>query len=153
MRALIQRVSRAKVTADGEITGEIDRGILVLLGIGKEDNIYDIKYLVNKIINLRIFADENDKLNLSLKDINGELLVVSQFTLYADCKKGRRPSFENAAKPDVALDLYNKFVDECRTYGIKIETGQFQAVMNVELCNDGPVTILIDSNCKNMEVT
>lgn len=146
MKAVLQRVSRAQVSVDGEITGKIGKGILVLLGIGKDDSLEDVKYLADKIINLRIFPDENDKLNLSLKDIDGEMLVVSQFTLYADCRKGRRPSFEQAAKPETAVDLYNKFVTECKTYGIKVETGRFQAMMNVELCNEGPVTILLDTD-------
>ncbi len=152
MKAVLQRVSRAQVSVDGEIIGKIGKGILILLGVGKNDSLEDVKYLSDKIINLRIFPDENDKLNLSLKDIDGEILVVSQFTLYADCRKGRRPSFEQAAKPDTAVELYNRFVAECKTYGIKVETGQFQAMMNVELCNEGPVTILLDTNDGRIQI-
>jgi len=152
LKAVLQRVSRAQVSVDGEIIGKIGKGILILLGVGKNDSLEDVKYLSDKIINLRIFPDENDKLNLSLKDIDGEILVVSQFTLYADCRKGRRPSFEQAAKPDTAVELYNRFVAECKTYGIKVETGQFQAMMNVELCNEGPVTILLDTNDGRIQI-
>lgn len=145
MRAVVQRVTRAKVTVDGETTGEIGRGLAVLLGIGQEDNERDIGYLSEKIINLRIFEDENGKMNISLPDIKGELLVVSQFTLYGDCRKGKRPSYEKAARPDTAELLYGKFVEQCRNFGVKTETGRFQAMMQVELINDGPVTLLLDS--------
>lgn len=145
MKAVIQRVSKAEVKAEGITVGRINCGFLVLLGVCKEDTIEDVNYLVNKIVNLRLFSDENDKFNFSLKDIKGELLVVSQFTLFADCKKGRRPSFEDAAKPDTALQLYNKFIDECMKHGLKVETGRFQAMMDVELCNKGPVTVILDS--------
>jgi D-tyrosyl-tRNA(Tyr) deacylase len=145
MRAVIQRAAKADVKVDGAIIGEIGRGLVVLLGIGQEDNEKDIDYLVDKIVNLRIFEDENDKMNISLKDINGELLVVSQFTLYGDCRKGKRPSFDKAARPEAAVASYEKFVGKCREAGIRTETGKFQAMMVVELQNDGPVTILLDS--------
>jgi len=145
MKAVLQRVSHASVKVDNQVIGKINQGIIVLLGIAMDDTIDDAKYLVEKIVNLRIFSDEYDKINLSVKDIQGELLIVSQFTLMADCRKGRRPSFENAAKPDVANELYNFFVDECASQGIHVETGKFQAEMHVELCNHGPVTIILNS--------
>lgn len=145
MRVVIQRVSHAKVDVEGETIGKIGKGYLVLLGINTEDTIEDVRFLANKIINLRLFPDEEDKINLSLLDIKGELLVVSQFTLYADCRKGRRPSFIQAARPEIAVELYDKFVEECKTFGLKVETGKFQAEMAVELCNDGPVTVIVDS--------
>lgn len=146
MRAVIQRVSRAKVSVDGETTGEIGKGILVLLGVSRGDSEKEAVYLVEKTINLRIFEDAEDKMNLSLLDIQGELLVVSQFTLYGDARKGRRPSFIDAAAPDEANRLYEFFVSEARKQISKVETGRFQAMMDVELTNDGPVTILLDSN-------
>lgn len=145
MRAVVQRAARGKVTADGQVTGEIGRGLVVLLGVGHEDNEKDVGYLADKIINLRIFEDENDKMNISLLDIKGELLVVSQFTLYGDCRKGKRPGFDKAARPETAEKLYLQFVERCRSMGVKTETGKFQAMMQVELQNDGPVTLLIDS--------
>ncbi|EOD00657.1 D-aminoacyl-tRNA deacylase [Caldisalinibacter kiritimatiensis] len=145
MRSVVQRVSKAKVTVNGEIVGEIKKGLLVLLGVGKDDNDKDIDYLVKKIINLRIFEDENDKLNLSVADIEGELLIVSQFTLYGDVRKGRRPNFMESAPPEIAEKLYLNFVDKCKEYGLKVETGAFGEHMDVELVNDGPVTILLDS--------
>ncbi len=145
MRAVIQRVSRAQVTVESELTGRIGKGLLILLGIGKEDTLEDAKFLAEKIINLRIFPDKYDKINLSVKDIEGELLIVSQFTLYADCRKGRRPSFEQAAKPDTAQKLYTIFIEQCKHHDIKVEEGRFQASMDVELCNEGPVTIIIDT--------
>ncbi|MEW9121280.1 MAG: D-aminoacyl-tRNA deacylase [Thermotaleaceae bacterium] len=145
MRAVVQRVKQASVVVEKQIVGKIDKGFLVLLGVEDEDNIKDVEYLVEKIIHLRIFEDENEKMNLSLKDIQGELLVVSQFTLFGDCRKGRRPSFSTAAKPDKANTLYMKFVEQCKENGLKVETGVFQAHMEVNLCNDGPVTMLIDS--------
>ncbi|RKD34647.1 D-aminoacyl-tRNA deacylase [Thermohalobacter berrensis] len=145
MRAVVQRVKNAKVAVKDKTTGEIGKGLLVLLGIGKNDSEEDIKYLTEKIVKLRIFEDENEKLNLSLLDIKGELLVVSQFTLYGDVRKGRRPNFTDAAPPKKAVELYKDFVDKCKSYGIKVETGEFGEYMNVELNNDGPVTILLDS--------
>lgn len=148
MRAVIQRVSTANVKIDNNISGEISKGLVVLLGIGEEDNEEDIKYLSDKIMNLRIFEDEDEKMNLSLLDIKGELLVVSQFTLYGDCRKGRRPNFMKAAKPKEAINLYEKFKYTCKEYNIKVESGEFGADMKVDLINDGPVTILIDSKKK-----
>ena len=145
MRAVLQRVSRAKVTIDGEIVGEIGSGILVLLGVAGEDTEKEAVYLVEKTLNLRIFEDAEDKMNLSLLDIKGELLVVSQFTLYGDARRGRRPSFIEAAAPDEANRLYEFFVAQARKQIAKVETGKFQAMMDVELVNDGPVTILLDS--------
>ena len=145
MRAVVQRVSRAKVTVDGEVTGEIGRGVLVLLGVAGTDTEKDADYLVEKIVNLRIFEDTEDKMNLSLLDIYGELLVVSQFTLYGDTRRGRRPSFINAAPPVRANELYEYFISKARPHVPNIGTGRFQAMMDVELVNDGPVTILIDS--------
>jgi D-aminoacyl-tRNA deacylase len=145
MRAVLQRVSRAKVSVDGELTGEIGRGILVLLGVGTDDQESDAAYLIDKIIGLRIFDDDGGRMNLSLLDVAGELLVVSQFTLYADVRKGRRPSYVNAAPPDRASVLYDLFVTEVARRGVKVATGRFQAMMEVELVNDGPVTIILDS--------
>ena len=145
MRAIIQRVSRAKVTVDGEIVGEINKGVLVLLGVSDEDSEKDAAYLSEKIVNLRIFEDVAAKMNSSLLDIKGELLVVSQFTLYGDVRRGRRPSFVRAAAPDKANLLYEFFVVKAREQIGKVETGRFQAMMDVELVNDGPVTILLDS--------
>ena len=145
MRAVIQRVSRAKVTVDGEITGEIGRGILVLLGVSREDSEKEALYLLEKTLNLRIFEDAEGKMNLSLLDIAGDLLVVSQFTLYGDARKGRRPSYIKAAEPLEANRLYEFFVSEARRQIGRVGTGRFQAMMDVELVNDGPVTILLDS--------
>ena len=145
MRAVIQRVSRAKVTVDGEITGEIGKGILVFLGVSREDSEKEAIYLLEKILNLRIFEDAEGKMNLSLLDAKGELLVVSQFTLYGDARRGRRPSYIEAALPEKAENLYNFFVAEAGKQISKVETGRFQAMMDVELVNDGPVTILLDS--------
>jgi D-tyrosyl-tRNA(Tyr) deacylase len=145
MRAVLQRVSRAKVTVDGETIGEIGKGILVLLGVAGADTEKEAVYLVEKTLNLRIFEDAEGKMNLSLLDIKGELLVVSQFTLYGDARKGRRPSFIDAAPPVEANRLYEFFVSEAQKQLAKVETGKFQAMMDVELVNDGPVTILLDS--------
>lgn len=146
MRAVIQRVSRARVSVGGEVTGEIGRGILILLGIARADAEKEALYLLDKTLNLRIFEDSEDKMNLSLLDIAGELLVVSQFTLYGDARRGRRPSFIDAAAPERANELYEFFVSEARRQLKKVETGRFQAMMDVELVNDGPVTILLDSD-------
>ena len=146
MRAVLQRVSRAKVTVEGETTGEIGAGLLVLLGVGHDDAEVDAIYLVDKIVNLRIFDDEQGRMNRSLVDVAGGLLVVSQFTLYADTKKGRRPSYIGAAPPDEANRLYEFFVGESCKYVDNVQTGRFQAMMDVELVNDGPVTIILDSS-------
>lgn len=145
MRAVLQRVSRAKVSVNGETVGEIGNGILVLLGVAREDEKQDALYLLEKMLNLRIFEDADGKMNLSLLDIKGDLLVVSQFTLYGDTRKGRRPSFIEAAAPEKANFLYEFFVAEARKQIQNVQTGRFQAMMDVELVNDGPVTILLDS--------
>lgn len=146
MRAVLQKVSLASVSVDGEMIGEVGKGMLILLGVSREDSKKDADYLLEKSVNLRIFEDEQDKMNLSLLDVDGEMLVVSQFTLYGDARKGRRPSFIKAALPDEANSLYEYFVAQAKTKVEKVETGKFQAMMNVELVNDGPVTILLDSN-------
>ena len=145
MRAFIQRVSRAKVTVGGETIGQIENGLLVLLGVSKADTEADADYLAEKIAGVRIFEDVNEKMNLSVMDANGKVLVVSQFTLYGDMRRGRRPSFDDAAPPERARALYEYFVGRIRATGIRCETGQFQATMQVELVNEGPVTILLDS--------
>lgn len=145
MRAVVQRVNSARVEVDGNVVGSIEKGILVLLGVEELDTDDDIKYLAEKVCNLRIFDDEEGKMNLSLIDVGGELLVVSQFTLYGDCRKGRRPNYMMAAKPDYAEKMYLDFVEECKKYIKKVEKGQFQAYMKVNLENDGPVTLLLDS--------
>jgi D-tyrosyl-tRNA(Tyr) deacylase len=149
MKAIIQRVSHSSVTIDNEIVAKINNGLLVLLGIEEADNQEDIDWLVSKIINLRIFGDKNHVMNLSLKDIDGEMIVVSQFTLHALTKKGNRPSYIKAAKPDIAVPLYEKFISTAELeLGKKIQTGQFGADMKVELLNDGPVTIIIETKNK-----
>ena len=145
MRVVVQRVKHASVTINGSVNGKINNGFLVLLGIQSTDSEQDVDYLVKKVTNLRIFSDENDKMNLSLKDVNGELLIVSQFTLYANCREGNRPSFVEAAKPDIAIPLYEYFVSECKKIIPVVETGIFGADMKVDLLNDGPVTIIMDS--------
>ena len=145
MRAVVQRVKKSRVIVEGRLVGEINKGFNVLLGISKEDTIEDLKYIKDKIINLRVFEDENDKMNLSLLDIKGDILAISQFTLYGDCRKGRRPNFMNAMGGDEAKALYEEFVKMLKESGLKIETGEFVAHMNVEIENDGPVTILLDS--------
>ena len=144
MRIVIQRVTSASVTVDGRVTGRIGTGYLVLLGVGQGDTEDDCRRLADKLINLRIFSDENGKINLSLSDVGGELLIVSQFTLYADCRKGNRPNFIQAGKPDEAERLYNYFADYCRSKGKHVETGIFGADMKVELVNDGPFTIVLE---------
>ncbi|NTV15739.1 MAG: D-tyrosyl-tRNA(Tyr) deacylase [Desulfobulbaceae bacterium] len=145
MRAVVQRVSRASVTVAGEIIGEIGLGLLVLLGVGNGDSEKDAETMADKILNLRIFADAAEKMNLSVQDIGGAILVVSQFTLHGDCRKGRRPSYNNSAPPAIAERLYEHFVIILRNQGARVATGRFQAVMEVSLLNDGPVTILLDS--------
>ena len=145
MRAVIQRVSRARVEVADEVVGSIGAGLLVLLGIGQDDAIADLNYVFEKTINLRIFSDENGKMNLSLLDVQGDLLVVSQFTLYGDVRKGRRPSFVSAMPPAPAAAMVDEFVAKGRAMGVNVQTGMFGADMNVELLNQGPVTILIDS--------
>ncbi|MFU8806895.1 MAG: D-aminoacyl-tRNA deacylase [Bradymonadaceae bacterium] len=145
MRGLIQRVSRAKVTVDTEVTGEIGPGMLLFLGAGEGDTEEDLDYVLEKSLNLRIFADDAGKMNLSLLDTTGSLLVVSQFTLYADTRRGRRPSFTGAMAPGPAEAMYELFVTRARERGVHVQTGRFAAMMNVELVNDGPVTLMIDS--------
>ena len=145
MRAVIQRVSEEKVEVDGDIIGKIGEGFLVLIGVRKDDTEEDVRYLADKVLGLRIFEDEAGKMNLSITDVKGEILAVSQFTLYGDSRKGRRPSFDEAAPPDVAERLYELFVEEIRKSGMKVETGRFRALMDVYLINSGPVTILLDS--------
>lgn len=144
MKIVVQRVNNAKVEVNNEIIGKINKGFLVLVGITHEDTTEIADYLVQKLLNLRIFSDEDDKMNLSIKDINGELLIVSQFTLYANCQRGNRPSFIDAAKPEMAENLYNYFVQKCKNENIKVETGKFGADMQVSLTNDGPVTIILE---------
>jgi len=145
MRAVVQRVSRAQVTVNGEIAGEIGLGLLVLLGVGRDDTEADAIYLAEKITGLRIFEDEEGKMNRSVKEIGGSVLAVSQFTLYGDARRGKRPSFDTAAPPMQARGLYEFFVEKIRAAGLRCETGRFQAMMQVELVNEGPVTILLDS--------
>ena len=145
MRVVLQRVAHASVTVDGEIIGKIQRGFLLLVGVTHDDTMEDMEYLVRKIVQMRIFEDEEGKLNRSIQDIGGEILSVSQFTLYADTKKGNRPSFSKAAPGDVAVEMFEQFNGLLRDTGIPVETGKFGADMKVELLNDGPVTILLDS--------
>ena len=145
MRAVVQRVTNADVKIDGRENGKIDNGLLVLLGVGNGDTEEDMKYIADKIIKLRIFSDENDKMNLSLEDVGGSMLVISQFTLYGDCSYGRRPYFGNAMEPVSANEMYEKFVAYIREQGIHTETGEFGADMKVSLTNDGPVTIILES--------
>ncbi|MGI6449757.1 MAG: D-aminoacyl-tRNA deacylase [Desulfitobacteriia bacterium] len=145
MRCVVQRVSKARVKVADRVSGEIGPGLLALIGVGREDQSQDVDWLAEKIIGLRIFEDEAGKMNLSLQDIKGELLLVSQFTLFGDCRKGKRPSFSDAAPPETAITLFNELINTLRQKGLKVETGEFQAYMEVELVNEGPVTILLDS--------
>ncbi|MDP9112324.1 MAG: D-aminoacyl-tRNA deacylase [Acidobacteriota bacterium] len=150
MRALLQRVSHARVTVDGSLVGEIGPGLLVLLGVAKPDDAANAEFLLDKILNLRVFPDAAGKMNLSLLDTAGELLVVSQFTLYADCRKGRRPGFDAAASAEHARTLYELFVAQARLSGLRVETGLFQAHMEVALVNDGPVTLMLETEAASL---
>jgi len=145
MRAVVQRVSRASVTVNSEVVGRIDRGLLVLLGVTHADNEAAADYLAEKIAGLRVFEDDAGKMNVSVADVGGAILAVSQFTLYGDVRKGKRPSFDDAARPEQARKLYEYFVERIRSHGLRCETGRFQEMMQVELVNEGPVTILLDS--------
>jgi D-aminoacyl-tRNA deacylase len=145
MKVVLQRSKQAKVEVDGAVVGKISKGFVLLVGVTHEDTEEDAAYLAEKIVHLRVFEDENEKMNHSLKDVSGEILSVSQFTLYGDTRKGRRPNFMNAAKPDHALMIYNRFNDLLREQGIRVETGEFGAMMDVSLLNDGPVTLIIES--------
>ena len=146
MRAVVQRAKRAEVRVDNRVVGKIERGLLVLLGVGQEDDRRDLEYLADKIANLRIFEDSEEKMNLSVLETGGSILVVSQFTLYGDCRRGKRPSYSSAARPEQAQKLYDEFVEYLKEkYNIKVETGIFQVAMDVELINGGPVTLMIDS--------
>ena len=150
MRAIIQRVKNSNVKVDNKAVGTIGKGFNILLGITHNDSIKEIKWLCNKIVNLRIFSDENDKMNLSLGDVQGEILLISQFTLYADCIKGRRPGFTDAASGEKAKELYEQTISEFKNLGVKVETGIFGADMTVEIINDGPVTIILDTAQANI---
>ncbi|GAB6170468.1 D-aminoacyl-tRNA deacylase [Clostridium carnis] len=145
MRAIVQRVSSSKVVVNEEIVGEIGKGLNILVGISKDDTVDDLTYIRDKVINLRIFEDEYDKMNLSILDVKGELLVISQFTLYGDCRKGRRPNFMEAQGGEEAKKLYDKFIELLKESSLKVETGKFGAHMKVDIQNDGPVTLLLDS--------
>ena len=145
MRAVLQRVSQACVIIDGETAGQIDRGLLVLLGVTATDTPDDARWLAEKLVGLRVFNDADGKMNLSLPDVGGSMLTVSQFTLYGDCRKGRRPSFIDAAPPEIAIPLYEAFINSVKAQGIPVATGRFGAMMQVELTNDGPVTLIVDS--------
>lgn len=145
MRIVVQRVKTASVSVNGRLISQINKGFLVFLGISKDDNEQKINYLANKVVNLRLMADSDDKMNLSLKDVKGEILIVSQFTLYGDCQKGNRPSFIKAAEPQKAEKLYQLFIQKCKGSNLKVKNGVFGAKMSIELINDGPVTIIIDN--------
>lgn len=145
MRVVLQRAKLAEVRVEGNVVGRIDKGLMLLVGVTHEDTAEDAAYVADKIVNLRIFEDENDKMNLSLLDVGGEILSVSQFTLYGDCRKGRRPNFMDAAKPDHALQVYEAFNDKLREKGVTVETGEFGAMMEVDFINDGPVTLIVES--------
>ncbi len=146
MRTVLQRVTRASVTSNGEVLGKIGSGLVIFLGIHGADTVKDVHWMAEKVVNLRIFEDRNGKMNRSLADIGGEMLIISQFTLYGDCRKGRRPGFSAAAPPETAEPLYLKFVQELKNMQIPVATGKFQAEMEVELINHGPVTLLLDSD-------
>ncbi len=145
MRALIQRTSGASVSIEGDVKGEIDKGFVVLVGVTDSDSVDEAVYLADKVVKLRVFEDEDGKMNRSLQDVGGGLLIVSQFTLYGDCKKGNRPSFTDAARPETAMPVYEAFIERCESYGITVETGEFGADMQVNLINDGPVTLWMDT--------
>lgn len=145
MRVVLQRAKRAEVRVGGDVVGKIDRGLMLLVGVTHEDTIEDAAYIAEKVANLRIFEDEQDKMNLSLLDVKGQILSVSQFTLYGDCRKGRRPNFMDAAKPEHAETIYEAFNEELRGKGIVVETGRFGAMMDVDFVNDGPVTLIVES--------
>jgi len=144
MRVVLQRVSRAKVTIEGRIAGAIERGFCLLVGFTHTDTIDQVRWMAEKVIGLRVFQDAEDKMNLALADVGGAILVVSQFTLYGNAEKGRRPSFIDAARPEIAIPLYESFIAELRSKGVKVETGEFGALMDVELVNEGPVTLVLD---------
>ncbi|WP_214752562.1 D-aminoacyl-tRNA deacylase [Exiguobacterium sp. s16] len=146
MRVLLQRVKQASVTVDAETVGQIEAGYLLLVGVTHEDTETEVNWLADKVAGLRVFEDADEKMNLSIQDVNGKVLSVSQFTLYGDTQKGRRPAFTQAAKPDIAERLYEKFNDRLRTHGLVVETGQFGAMMDVALVNDGPVTLMLEKN-------
>ncbi|MCI0660358.1 MAG: D-aminoacyl-tRNA deacylase [Acidobacteria bacterium] len=146
MRAVLQRVTKGSVSINGRLTGSINAGLVILLGVGANDTAAEVELLAKKIVNLRIFADSAGKFNLSALEVNAELLVISQFTLYADSRKGRRPSFSGAARPEIAVPLYQLFVEQLRAMGLRVETGEFQADMLVEIHNSGPVTIWLDTD-------
>jgi D-tyrosyl-tRNA(Tyr) deacylase len=145
MRVVVQRSKEASVTVEGKLTGQISKGLVLLVGVTHDDSSVDVEYVAEKIVNLRIFEDENQKMNHSLLDVEGEILSISQFTLYGDCRKGRRPNFMDAARPDHAIEIYEAFNSVLRAKGINVETGVFGAMMDVSLTNDGPVTLIIDS--------
>jgi D-aminoacyl-tRNA deacylase len=149
MRAVLQRVSQARVLVDGEVIGQVGRGLLVLLGVAPGDSPEQARWLADKLVGLRIFADADEKMNLAVGDVGGAVLVVSQFTLYGDCSKGRRPSFIGAAQPEVAIPLYEAFVDAVRAQGVRVATGRFGAMMQVELVNDGPVTLILERSAES----